>query len=161
MRHRVQKRHFNRDTKHRKHLLRNLVRELIEHGSIKTTDAKAKETRRLADKLISKARDNSIATRRVLHRFFGKRDVVNTLVERVAPAMKDRASGFTTTTPVGVRRGDNTQLVELELLVKPERVGTLKNEKKAAPKKEAKKVAPKAAVKPKKAASKKTTTEKK
>jgi large subunit ribosomal protein L17 len=161
MRHRVQKRHFNRDTKHRKHLLRNLVRELVEHGSIKTTEAKAKETRRLADKLISKARDNSIATRRVLHRFFGKRDVVNTLVDRVAPAMKDRVSGFTTMKSVGVRRGDNTELVQLELLVKPERVGTLKNEKKVAPKKEAKKATKKSAAKPTQAASKKTTTEKK
>lgn len=129
MRHRVQSLQLNRDTNHRKHLLRNLVRELVEHGAIVTTSVKAKETKRWADKLIGKAQDDSIATRRVLHRFFGKRDVVNTLVERVAPAMSDRKTGFTTLKSVGVRRGDNTQLVKLSLIVQPERAGTLRSGK--------------------------------
>ena len=129
MRHRVKKRHFNRDTNHRKHLLRNLVRSLIEQGEITTTVAKAKETKRISDKLISKAGKNDLNTRRVLHRFFGKRDVVNTLVDSVAPAMSDRRSGFTTMSRVGKRRGDNTQLAKLALVVKPENVGSLKSDK--------------------------------
>lgn len=128
MRHRVQKRHFNRDTNHRKHLLRNLVRSLVEEGEITTTIAKAKETKRISDKLISKAGKNDLSTRRILHRFFGKRDVVNTLVDSVAPAMSDRKSGFTTISKVGKRRGDNTELVKLALVVKPENVGSLKSD---------------------------------
>ncbi|MBD3279154.1 MAG: 50S ribosomal protein L17 [Candidatus Pacebacteria bacterium] len=128
MRHRVKKRHFNRDTQHRQALLRNLVRSLIEHGQLKTTKAKAKEVKRLADKLISQARTDTLASRRKLHRFFGKRDVVNTLVERIAPMMKDRVSGFTRMVALGRRRGDNTQLVRLELVVKPAKLGTLKSD---------------------------------
>ena len=160
MRHRVHKKHFNRDTNHRKMLLRNLVRELLLHGAIKTTRPKAKEAGRIADKLISKAQDDSIATRRVLHRFFGKRDVVNTLVDRVAPAMKDRVSGFTTIKSVGVRRGDNTELVQIELVVKPARVGSLKSEKAAeSEKKETAKAAAKNA--PKKATKKTEDADKK
>jgi len=94
MRHRQKTKQLGRDTKHRKALLRNLVRALIEQGEIVTSEAKAKETKRWADKLIGKAKTDSLATRRLLHTFFGKRDVVNTLVERIAPAMKDRISGF-------------------------------------------------------------------
>jgi len=129
MRHRVQKRHFNRDTNHRKHLLRNLVRSLVEKGEITTTVAKAKETKRIADKLVGKAAKNDINTRRVLHRFFGKRDVVNTLVDSVAPAMSDRKSGFTTISKVGKRRGDNTELVKLSFVTKAKNVGSLNSDK--------------------------------
>lgn len=189
MRHRVHSLQLNRDTNHRKHLLRNLVRELVEHGAIVTTLVKAKETRRIADRLIGKAQTDDIATRRLLHRFFGKRDVVNTLVDRVAPAMKDRISGFTTISKVGTRRGDNTDMVKLQLMVMPERAGTLRSGKpapekaikkakpaKTAPKKaevkaekaelvkteaKPKEVAKKVAVKPKAAAKKTTKTEKK
>jgi len=130
MRHRVAKRHFGRDTNHRKALLMGLVRSLVEQGSIVTTQAKAKEVRRIADKLISRAQTDSVERRRLLHKFFGKRDVVNTLVERVAPAMKDRKSGFSTLVAVGQRRGDNTQLFRLSLVIKQDRLGTLKAEAK-------------------------------
>ncbi len=126
MRHRIKGKKLNRDTNHRKMLLRNLVRSLVEVGEITTTEAKAKETKRLADKYIGKAKADTVATRRVLHSFFGKRDVVNTLVERVAPLFGDRASGFTTLKKAGTRRGDNTGLVTLALVKKPEGVGTLK-----------------------------------
>jgi large subunit ribosomal protein L17 len=129
MRHRVKTKHFNRDSNHRKHLLRNLVRELILHGAIDTTKPKAKVVKGLADKLIYRAQTDTVANRRLLHRFFGKRDVVNTLVDKIAPAMKDRVSGFTTLKSVGIRRGDNTGIFKLELMVKPEGLGTLKSGK--------------------------------
>ncbi len=124
-------------------LLRNLVRSLIETGEIVTTVAKAKETKRLADSLIGTAKIDSLSSRRNLHRFFGVRDVVNTLVERIAPEFTDRVSGFTRISKVGTRRGDNTEVVSLALIKKPTVVGTLKNvktEKVAAPKAEAKKI---------------------
>ncbi len=119
MRHRVDAKQFNRDANHRKALMMNLVRNLIEHGFIVTTQAKAKVTKRLADKYIHDAQTDSVTVRRNLHRFFGKRDVVNTLVEKIAPAMKDRQSGFVTSSVVGQRRGDNTTLIRLELVNKP------------------------------------------
>jgi len=158
MRHRIKKRHFNRDTNHRKALLRNLVRSLVEQGHIVTTKAKAKETKRLSDKLIYKAAKADLTSRRVLHRFFGKRDIVNTLVDRVAPVMKDRNSGFTRIVVLGKRKGDNSEMVRLELVNKPEKLGTLKSGKdhsKVKPKTKAKK-----ASSVKKTASKKVATEK-
>ncbi len=126
MRHRVKVNKFNRDTKHRESLFKNLVRALVEHGSITTTEQKAKEVKRLADRLIGKAKTDSVHMRRQLHEFFGKRDVVNTLVDRIAPLFTDRVSGFTTTTAVGIRRGDNTRMVAISLVTMPEVVG-LKN----------------------------------
>ena len=157
MRHRVAKHHFNRDSNHRKALLKGLVRSLVEHGSIVTTQAKAKETRRIADKLIYRAQQDTVSRRRLIHKFFGKRDIVNTLIERVAPAMKDRKSGFSKLEAVGKRRGDNTALYKLSLMTMPERLGTLrpdskdipvrKEVKKSVVKKATKKVAKKAPVK--------------
>ena len=129
MRHRIKGKKLNRDTNHRKMLLRNLVRSLIEMGEITTTEAKAKETKRIADKMIGKAKVDSVANRRLLHTFFGKRDVVNTLVERVAPLFTKRVSGFTTLKSAGVRRGDTSKMMTLSLVKKPETVGTLKNTK--------------------------------
>lgn len=131
MRHGIKSKHFNRDVHSRKALLRELVTAVVKHGEIKTTMPKAKEVRRIADRLIHKAQTDSVATRRTLHRFFGKRDVVNTLVERVAPAMTDRASGFTRISSQGKRRGDNALMVTLALVTKPEVTGTLKAGKKA------------------------------
>lgn len=157
MRHRLKTKQFNRDTKSRKSLLQNLVRALIEHGEVVTTEAKAKEVKRLSDKLIGKAKDSSLATRRLLHSFFGKRDVVNTLVEKVAPAMKDRISGFSAIEKLGTRRGDNADVVVLRLVEESARKAGLKapkveakaekTEKAAAPKKETKASSPKKTVK--------------
>ncbi|PJC43186.1 MAG: 50S ribosomal protein L17, partial [Candidatus Pacebacteria bacterium CG_4_9_14_0_2_um_filter_36_8] len=114
---------------------------------------KAKETKRWADKLIGKAKTDSLATRRLLHTFFGKRDVVNTLVERIAPAMKDRISGFSSIEKLGTRRGDNADVVKLSLveatakkvgLKAPKAEKTEKKEVKVAKKPAAKKTVKKA-----------------
>jgi len=125
MRHRVASKQLNRDTKHRQSLLKNLLRELVEHGAIKTTVAKAKVVRPMADKIITKAKEGDVAARRTLHMMFGKRDVVNTLVDRVAPVFKDRTSGFTRITHIGFRAGDNAELVELSWVTQAETVGNL------------------------------------
>lgn len=126
MRHRVAKRHFNRDTNARKALLAGLMRELVVSGKITTTEAKAKEVARLFDKQLSKAKRGTLADRRKLHQMFGKRDVVNTLVDRIAPTVADRTSGFTTRSVIGKRRGDNALLVQVALVVAPESTATLK-----------------------------------
>jgi len=127
MRHRVKKSFFNRDTKHRQAMLKNCLRNLVVWGEIKTTHAKAKEIKRLSDKIIAQALTNSVISRHKLHQIFGKRDVVNTLIDRIAPAFKGRKSGFTRIVKIGRRRGDNAELVKLELVSKPENLGSLKN----------------------------------
>lgn len=126
MRHRVAGRHFNRDSKHRQSMVMNLVRNLIVNGEITTTKPKAKEVKQWADKLMTTAKKGDISARRTLHKFFGKRDVVNTLVDRLAPLFVDRNSGFTTDSKLGNRRGDNTEMVLVKFVSQPEIVGTLK-----------------------------------
>jgi large subunit ribosomal protein L17 len=163
MRHRIATKRLNRDTNHRKALLKNLVRSLVETGSIVTTEAKAKETRRIADRLIHKAQTDTVAVRQLLHRTFGRRDVVNTLVDRVAPAMKDRVSGFTTLKLEGTRRGDNSDLYRLSLVTMPEKLAELGLKSGRTHEVKAKVAKPKAAAKPaapKKAAAKATPAKK-
>lgn len=126
MRHKIKDKKFNRDSNHRKALLRNLVRSVVEHGSITTTVPKAKETKRQIDRLFAKALVDSVSNRRLIHSFFGKRDVVNTIFDKIMPVMGDRKSGFTRITQAGVRRGDNVQMVTLSLVSMPESIGTLK-----------------------------------
>jgi large subunit ribosomal protein L17 len=116
MRHRVQDKKFNRDVNQRKALLTGLLRNMAEHGQIITTVAKAKELKRLMDKMVTQAKGNSIQARRELHRTFGKRDVVNTFVDVIAPAMADRTSGFTTISKLGPRRGDNTPMAKISFV---------------------------------------------
>ncbi len=130
MRHRVKKRKLGRLSAHRQALLRNLLQALFLHGHVTTTHGKAKEVKRWADKLIHQAQDNSVHSRRQLHKFFGKNAVVNTLVDKVAPAFTDRKSGFTTLTKVGRRRGDNSVLYRLELVKQPADLGSFKNQQK-------------------------------
>ncbi|MCA9369694.1 MAG: 50S ribosomal protein L17 [Pseudomonadales bacterium] len=128
MRHRVQKKSLNRNTKQRKALFRSLVRSLLEHGSITTTKAKAKVLRPAVDKLLARATTASspLIARRAVQQYFGKRDVANTVIDRVLPAFGDKKTGFTTQSVIGKRRGDNTPLVKVSLTSIPEITGTFK-----------------------------------
>ncbi|HOA11925.1 50S ribosomal protein L17 [Candidatus Woesebacteria bacterium] len=128
MKHGVKAKHFNRDTQSRKALLRNSLRGLIEHGQIETSEARAKEIRRLADKLINQAQKGDVATRRRIHRYFGKRDVVNTLFDQVVPAVAERKSGFCSLEKLANRRGDNMPVYRLSLLVEEKKWQSLKND---------------------------------
>ncbi len=119
MRHRVKSKSFNRDTKARKAMFKNLLANLFEHGAIETTSQKAKQVKRLADKLISRAKPGTVQARRLLEGFFGSKQVVNHLVDGVAPAMQDRNSGFTRMTRIGRRRGDDADMVLIELVNQP------------------------------------------
>jgi len=116
MRHRIKTHSFNRDSKNRKALLKSLLLGLFEHGEIEVTKARAKEAKRWADKLLPLAQENTLESKRKLHQFFGRRDVVNTLCEVIAPAYDDRKSGFTTLEIVGSRKGDNALMARLSLI---------------------------------------------
>jgi len=116
MRHRLNKKSFNRDTKARRALLLGVTVAVLEHGEIVTTKPKGKEAMKIIDSVIAKAKKGDLATRRQLHRIFGRRDVVNNLCDRVAPVFGQRQSGFTRLVYYGRRRGDNTPMYRLSLV---------------------------------------------
>ncbi len=139
MRHHVKGKALGRNTKQRKALFKGMLRSLFEEGAIETTETKAKIIRRLADKIITKAKPQTLNARRTLESFFGSKQVVNHIVDGVVPAVADRQSGFTTLTKLGHRRGDDASMVKLQLVnapvEKPVKAEVVATAKKAAPKK--------------------------
>lgn len=119
MRHRVDHKALSRDTKQRKALVKNLLASLFQHGAIETTSTKAKVIKRLADKVITKGKPRTLNARRVLESFFGSRQVVNHIIDAVVPALEERTSGFTRITRLGRRRGDDADMVKIELVAAP------------------------------------------
>lgn len=107
MRHRVKGKKLGRPTEHRLLMLRNLVTDLMEHGKVVTTVARAKELRRMADRLITKAKqeDKVKAIRDVLA-VVTKKDVAYKVVNEIAPKYKDRDGGYTRLLHYHFRKGD-------------------------------------------------------
>lgn len=116
MRHRVYGRHLNRDKNQRKALFRGLVRNLVIHESIETTSPKAQAIKGLVDRLISKSKLNTNASRRVIESFLPYPLVSKKLIEEVAPRYKDRQSGFTQIIKLGIRSGDGAMMVRMNLV---------------------------------------------
>jgi large subunit ribosomal protein L17 len=111
-------RKLGRNTGHRKALLRNLVRSVILSESIRTTTAKAKETRRVVEKLVTKARANSLAARRLVHRTVRDQSALAKLFETIAPRFKERPGGYTRLIHLPNRPGDNAPMAILEFVEK-------------------------------------------
>jgi large subunit ribosomal protein L17 len=120
MRHRVSGKRLSRDRGHRKALFKNLIKALVIHGEVKTTEAKAKTVRRLVEKVITKGKIGTLHTRRLIEAFLQDKKVVNRLVDEVAPLFKDRPGGYTRIVRLGKRKGDDAMVVKLELVAKPE-----------------------------------------
>ncbi len=116
MRHRIKDKKFNRSSNQRKSLLHALLQSLIQELEIVTTVSKAKVLKRLMERLVHRAKDNTIATRRLLATDLGNRQLVNTLVDYIAPQMKDRVGGYVTTEDVGKRRGDNVMMTRVKFM---------------------------------------------
>src|SRR6266853_4125992 len=114
MRHLNQGRKLNRTSSHRKALFRNLVLSLIEHERIKTTDAKAKELRRFADRMVTLGKRGDLSARRMAFAFMQSRDAVKKLFDEIAPRFKERAGGYTRVVKYGHRRGDAAPLSIIE-----------------------------------------------
>ncbi len=115
MRHLKSGRKLSRDGAHRKALLRNLVTSLLEHEHITTTDAKAKELRRVADRMITLGKRGTLDARRRAAAYVRKRSVVQKLFNEVAARFQDRPGGYTRIVKVGVRHGDAAPLSVIEL----------------------------------------------
>jgi large subunit ribosomal protein L17 len=97
-------------------LLRTLATSLFLHGKIKTTEAKAKELRVVAEKMITRARDNSIANKRILTQSLAPQ-VVKKLVDEIAPQYVSRQGGYTRIIKMGARKSDAASMVIIELVI--------------------------------------------
>ena len=150
MRHQKSGRKLNRSGAHRKALLRNLATALIQHERIRTTDAKAKELRRFADRLVSLGKQATLHARRRAFDRVRDRDAVTKLFEVLAPRFRDRPGGYTRITKLGIRHGDAAPVSMIEWTGQEEAAKTKGKGKKKAAKKEA--AAPKKEAQKKKAA---------
>lgn len=101
---------------HRKALIRNMAGSLFRYGRIKTTKAKALEVRRRAEKLITRAKVDSVHNRRIVSARLYDEGIVAKLFTDIAPRMKERMGGYTRIIKLGARQGDAAQMVILELV---------------------------------------------
>ena len=125
MRHQRQGRKLGRDSAHRKALYANLAAALIEHGRIKTTEAKAKEVRPIAEKMISLGKRGDLAAHRQAVAFLRSKSAAHKLFAEVAPRFAERNGGYTRVVKLGPRQGDAASMAYLELVdYAPERVPT-------------------------------------
>jgi len=117
MRHRKKRNKLSRDAAHRKSLLSNLSKQLIEHERIKTSQAKAKAVKPEVEQLITLAKRGDLhARRRALATLHNDKVLVHKLFEEVAPRYAGRAGGYTRIVKLGPRRSDSTEMVYLELV---------------------------------------------
>jgi large subunit ribosomal protein L17 len=117
MRHQKQRNKLSRDSAHRRALLRNLCREMIEHERIKTSQAKAKAVKPKLEKLITLAKRGDLhARRQALSELGQDRFLVHKLFEEVAPRYAERPGGYTRIVKIGPRPSDSTEMVFLELV---------------------------------------------
>jgi large subunit ribosomal protein L17 len=130
-------RKLSRNSSHRKSLLQNLVRSVILEESIRTTTPKAKEARRLVERVITKARENTLASRRVVHKTVRDQAALAKLFETIGPRFKARPGGYTRLIHVQNRVGDNAPMAILELVEKSEKTEKPEPEKKPASEKKA------------------------
>ncbi|HLR35627.1 MAG TPA: 50S ribosomal protein L17 [Tissierellales bacterium] len=112
----TQLRKLGRRTDHRKAMLRNQVTSLLEHGKIETTVTKAKETKRMTDKMITLAKRGDVHARRQVLAYLYNEDVVKKLFDEIAPNYEDRNGGYTRIMRIGPRRGDGAELAIIELV---------------------------------------------
>ena len=116
MRHGRSGRKLGRDAAHRKALYANLTGALIEHGRIKTTAAKAKEVKPVAEQMITLGRKGGVPARRQALKFLRSQDVVHKLFSDVGPRFVDRPGGYSRIIRIGPRQGDAAEMVYLELV---------------------------------------------
>lgn len=120
MRHRKSGRQLGRNSSHRQAMFKNLTASLIEHEVIKTTLPKAKELRRHAEPLITMAKDDSVAKRRLAFSRLRSKEAVGKLFNELGPRYKARPGGYLRILKCGYRSGDNAPMAIVELVDRPE-----------------------------------------
>ena len=123
MRHRQSGRKLNRNSSHRKAMFRNMAASLLDHEVIRTTLPKAKELRRVAEPLITMAKSDSVANRRMAFNRLRDRGVVTKLFNELGPRYKDRPGGYLRILKMGFRPGDQAPMALVELVDRPEDAG--------------------------------------
>lgn len=116
MPHQIAYKRLSRTDAHRRALLRNLTTSLFKHGKIETTSAKAKELKRIAERVLSVAARGDLHARREVAQYLTEAAVVKKVVEQIGPALKGRAGGYTRITKSRVRPGDAAELSIVEIL---------------------------------------------
>jgi large subunit ribosomal protein L17 len=116
MRHGLKLRKLNRTSSHRLAMLRNLMNSLIEHEAIKTTVPKAKELRKVVEPMITLAKTDSVANRRLAFNRLRDRDSVTKLFNDLGPRFAKRPGGYTRILKMGFRDGDNAPMAFVELV---------------------------------------------
>lgn len=109
-------RKLGRPTDQRIALLRNMTTSLLENGKVETTLTRAKEVQKLADKMVTLGKSNTLHTKRQALGFITKRDVVSKLFDEIAPKYAERNGGYTRIIKIGPRRGDAAEMAVLELV---------------------------------------------
>ena len=120
MRHRESGRKLNRNSPHRKAMFRNMTVSLMQYESIKTTLPKAKELRRIAEPLITMAKSDSVAKRRLAFSRLRDRGIVTKLFDELGPRYKERPGGYLRILKCGFRTGDKAPMAFVELVDRPE-----------------------------------------
>ena len=116
MRHRKSGRQLNRNSSHRKAMFSNMANSLFDHEIIKTTLPKAKELRRVAEPLITMAKNDSVANRRLAFSRLRDKAMVGKLFSTLGPRYKERAGGYTRIMKCGFRSGDTAPMAYIELV---------------------------------------------
>ena len=119
MRHRHSGRQLNRNSSHRQAMFRNMASSLVKHGVIKTTVAKAKELRRVVEPLITLAKTDSVANRRLAFARTRDKEVVGILFNELGPRFANRPGGYTRILKCGFRTGDKAPMAYIELIDRP------------------------------------------
>ena len=119
MRHMKSGRKLNRNSSHRKAMFRNMASSLFEHEMIKTTVPKAKELRRVAEPLITLAKEDSVSHRRLAFDRLRNREVVTKLFNELGPRYVDRPGGYLRILKCGHRAGDQAPMAYVELVGRP------------------------------------------
>ena len=109
-------RKLGRPTDQRRAMLRSLTTSLLENGKIQTTTTRAKEVQKLADKMVTLGKTNTLHTKRQALSFITKREVVSKLFDEIAPKYAERNGGYTRVIKIGPRRGDAAEMALLELV---------------------------------------------
>ncbi len=120
MRHRKSGRQLNRNSSHRKAMFQNMTNSLIKHELIKTTLPKAKELRRIAEPLITMAKEDGVHKRRLAFDRLRDKETVGKLFGELGPRYKDRPGGYLRVLKCGFRAGDNAPMAYVELVDRPE-----------------------------------------
>jgi len=119
MRHRKSGRQLNRNSSHRQAMFKNMAGSLVKHEVIKTTLPKAKELRRVIEPLITMAKEDSVANRRLAFARTGDKEVVGNLFNELGPRYEARPGGYTRILKCGFRAGDNAPMAYVELVDRP------------------------------------------